>query len=237
MGTLIIKSSVYFSSLLVFVLFIICQVILAAADDEQIGSRTSNVHQFIYDGHPAAGPASSSPDWTGDSNPYSRNNKYLNNNDYYDSYPTAAQDKDYGYPAVKKPSKGKDSLWDFVENLFDKKNQWEEEIWDLIFHHKEEEKGHDYSAAAGYHGDHHKKPLSKEKVFEKIKFLAIAATVLLIVLGGGILLAPLAIGKGRRSLSEFLPQNVDSSTDIARLASNVLQAIQQYQHYQQQTTI
>lgn len=221
-------------------------MILAAADDEQIiNSRTSNVHQFIYDGHPAAGPASSSPDWTGDSNPYSRNNKYFNNNDYYESYDpaTAAQDKDYGYPssaAVKKPSKGKDSLWDFFENLFDKKNQWEEEIWDLIFHHKkEDEKGHDYSAAAGYHGNdhHHKKPLSKEKVFEKIKFLAIAATVLLIVLGGGILLAPLAIGKGRRSLSEFLPQNVDSSTDIARLASNVLQAIQQYQHYQQQTTI
>ena len=207
-------------------------MILAADDDEQFISRTSNVHQFIYDGHPAAaGPS----DWTGDSNPYSRNNKYFNHNDYYDSYPTAAQDKDYGYPssAVKKPSKGKDSLWDFFENLFDKKNQWEEEIWDLIFHHKEEdEKGHDYSA--GYHGDHHhKKPLSKEKVFEKIKFLAIAATVLLIVLGGGILLAPLAIGKGRRSLSEFLPQNVDSSTDIARLASNVLQAIQHYQ----QTTI
>ena len=197
--------------------------------DEQI-SRTSSVHQFIYDGHPtgavAAGP--SSPDWTGDSNPYSRNNKY--NNDYYDSYPTA-QDKDYGYPssAVKKPSKGKDSLWDFFENLFDKKNQWEEEIWDLIFHKEDDEKGHDYSAA-GYHGDHHKKPLSKEKVYEKIKFLAIAATVLLIVLGGGILLAPLAIGKGRRSLSEFLPQNVDS-TDIARLASNVLQAVQQYQQY------
>lgn len=201
-------------SSIVFVLFI--QVIEA---DEQI-SRTSTVNQIYLDDHPAA-------DWAGDSNPYNKNSYYPQ------QYP---QNKDYGYyppPGGGKPSKGKDGLWEFFENLFDKKNELEEEIFDLIFH-KEEEKGHHYGEPpSGYHGDHKNKPLSKEKIYEKIKFLAIASTVLLIVLGGGILLAPLAIGKGR-SLAEFFPAR---QNEIAQLASNVLQAIQQYQQQQQQQTI
>ncbi|KZS12026.1 Uncharacterized protein APZ42_023104 [Daphnia magna] len=152
------------------------------------------------------------------------------------------QKKEYGHSRPSKnKGKDKDHLWKFVEHFFDKKKQLEDEIWDLILFkghhdggHHQPDYGHYGEPPSSYHGHEHK--LSKEEVFKKVKLLAIAATVLLIVLGGGILLAPLAIGKGRRrSLSEFLqPQNVGAATtEIARLAGSVLQAVQ---HYHQQQT-
>ncbi|KAI9552933.1 hypothetical protein GHT06_020818 [Daphnia sinensis] len=260
-------SSLMSASLLMFV----SVTIASARADEHITSRTSNVHSVYSsdvdsysDDHvirdlvesQQANP--SGPDWAGDSNPYSRNNKFRDEADgsfyrypqpeiknYEGSYGSdvqpyrpspGIQNKDYGYSRPSK-SKGKDKdhLWKFFEHLFDKKKELEDEIWDLIFfkgHHKghhQPDYGHYGEPPSSY--DEHK--LSKEEVFKKIKLLAIAATVLLIVLGGGILLAPLAIGKGR-SLSEFLqPQNVGAATtEIARLAGSVLQAIQHYQQLQ-----
>ncbi|EFX83685.1 hypothetical protein DAPPUDRAFT_100364 [Daphnia pulex] len=231
------------------------------ADEDEIISRTSNVHSVYspmsdqHDGSlesPAAGPTPS--DWAGHANPYSRNKKY--EQQYYDpsayhhhSQHSRPQKKEYGYypapPPSKKPGKGskdKDHLLEFFAHFFDKKKELEDEIWDLIFHKgvgggggDEDYKGQYGEPPSGYHQTGvHKKPESKEKIFLKIKLLAIASTVLLIVLGGGILLAPLAIGKGR---SEFLRAlnpagGGGAPTEMAHLAANVLQAIQSYQQRQ-----
>lgn len=227
------------------------------ADEEEIISRTSNVHSVYspmsdqHDGSlesPAAGPTPS--DWAGHVNPYSRNKKY--EQQYYD--PSAyhhqsqqhsrPQEKEYGYypapPPSKKPGKGKDKdhLLDFFAHFFDKKKELEDEIWDLIFHKgvgggggDEDYKGQYGEPPSGYHHGV-KKPESKEKIFLKIKLLAIASTVLLIVLGGGILLAPLAIGKGRSEFLRALTPVGGPPTEMAQLAANVLQAIQTYQQRQ-----
>jgi hypothetical protein len=237
------------------ILFSSSQVI---ADEDELISRTSNVHSVYspmsdqHDGSlesPAGGPTP--PDWAAHANPYSRNKKY--EQQYYDpsayhhqSQHQRPQKKEYGYypapPPSKKPGKGKDKdhLLEFFAHFFDKKKELEDEIWDLIFHKgvgggggDEDYKGHYGEPPSGYHHGV-KKPESKEKIFLKIKLLAIASTVLLIVLGGGILLAPLAIGKGR---SEFLralnPVGGGPPTEMAQLAANVLQAIQSYQQQQQ----
>lgn len=230
------------------------------SSDADSGGEDHIVHDQVESQQ--TNPSGAGLDWAGDSNPYSRNNKKFNDDTdgsfyhypqpevkNYDGSPykseiqryrpsSSIQNKEYGYSRPNKhKGKGKDHLWQFFEHFFDKKQKLEDELWSLILskgHHKgypehQPEYGHYGEPPSDYH-DH---KLSKEEVFKKIKLLAIAATILLIVLGGGILLAPLAIGKGRRrSLSEFLqPHNVGAA-EMGQLAGSVLQAIQHYQQLQ-----
>ena len=278
-------------------LVIVLAIVVAAATDEKT-NRMSNVHP-IYDNlnsfdvnvyssdaspqqqqrdesyyYPDESdrPVSYGADWTGDANPYIRNNfkklkqqqdegssyrypqpeakqlepspYYSSNNGYGSQLYRPVQQKQYGYGPSSKPQKvkgkDKDLLWEFFEHFFAKKKELEDTIWDLVLH--KDQKGSSYGGGSNGYGEppadyYHKDQMSKEDIFKKIKFLAWAATVLLIILGSGIVLAPLAIGKGRRrSLADLLPSNValPSTAQIAQLASNVLQAIQNYQQLQQQ---
>ena len=120
---------------------------------------------------------------------------------------------------IGKKSKLEKAFWDFVASCIP---DW---VWKSKFGH-----GHGSSSSTpqkgyGYGGDHDaEKGLSKEDIFHKVKLLAITATALLGTLGGGILAAPLLIGKGR-SLSSFLPDQVKMD-ELTQLADRVLQAIQ-----------
>lgn len=194
------------------------------------------------------------PDWTGHANPYVKKaednqdgstyrypqpeSKSLENVESYNgvgygSQYQAIQPKEYGYGSAptKSKSKGKDKdlLWQIVDHFFGKKKDLEDQIWDLIL--QKGQKGGHGEPPGGYH---HDDKLSKEEIFKKVKLLAIAATVLLILLGSGIVAAPLVIGKGRRRALN-LPSNVvlPSASDIGQLAGDVLRAVQYY--HQQQT--
>lgn len=119
----------------------------------------------------------------------------------------------------KKPEKEDDFLW---ELFFGKKDIFEL----LLGHHKKkpDKPSHSYGEPPAAEEDHE----TKEFAFKKIKIMAIAATALLILLGGGIVLAPLLIGKGLK-LRRSLMRMITSPERMASLSEKVLNAIQSYE--------
>lgn len=203
--------------------------------------------------HPASDGSKPQQDWAGDTNPYSKSLEGQNDGSNYhypqpevrqpdssagsygyQQYYPIQQKHSYGPSKTKSKGKDKDLLWEIFEHFFDKKKELEDHILDLFL--TKGHKGHG-EPPSGYHYQEDKGQ-SKVDIFKKVKFLAIAATVMLTLLGSGIVLAPLVIGKGRRR-SLFLPPNISlpSATDIGQLAGNVLRAIDRFQQYQGEGTL
>ena len=137
-----------------------------------------------------------------------------------------------------KGGKGKgDDHGDLLWHLFGKKSKLEKAFWafiascipDWVWKSKfpsHQQSSYGYSSSSSSHDHDSDKGLSREDIFKKVKLLAITATALLGTLGGGILAAPLLIGKGRRrSLSTFLPQQINVD-ELTQLANQVLRAVQ-----------
>lgn len=70
---------------------------------------------------------------------------------------------------------------------------------------------------------------ANETDYEKVKKYGMTATVLLIILGAGVLFVPL-VGIGKRSLDNWLPKELTSSSDVLpTLAQFVINAIESYE--------